>query len=52
MVYLALGVAFILEGLEVWILRIGDLRYAGPLTLVVVGLAIVVGGVQRTAGES
>ncbi len=52
MVYFALGLAFIMEALEVWTLRIGDLRYAAPLTLVVVGLAIVVGAVRRTAGET
>jgi hypothetical protein len=50
-VYLGIGVAFILEALEVWTLQIGDLRYVGPIALVVLGLAVVVGsmrGAQRS----
>lgn len=42
-IYLAVGVAFILEALEVWSLRISDLRYVGPLALVVAGVAMVIG---------
>lgn len=51
-VYLGIGVAFILEALEVWTLRIGDLRYVGPIALVVLGLAVVIGsmrGAQRSS---
>lgn len=50
-VYLGIGVAFILEALEVWTLQIGDLRYVGPIALVVLGLAVVIGsmrGAQRS----
>ena len=52
-VYLGIGVAFILEALEVWALQIGDLRFVGPVALVVLGLAVVIGsmrgGAQRTS---
>jgi hypothetical protein len=50
-VYLGIGVAFILEALDVWTLQIGDLRYVGPIALVVLGLAVVIGsmrGAQRS----
>jgi len=46
-VYLAVGVAFVLEALDVWDLRFGDLRYLGPLALVVVGVAVIVGALAR-----
>ncbi|HSJ84103.1 MAG TPA: hypothetical protein VLA91_09835 [Acidimicrobiia bacterium] len=51
-VYLGIGVAFILEALEVWALQIGDLRFVGPIALVVLGLAVVIGsmrGAQRSS---
>jgi hypothetical protein len=51
-VYLGIGVAFILEALEVWELRIGDLRFVGPIALVVLGVAVVIGsmrGAQRSS---
>jgi hypothetical protein len=51
-IYLGIGVAFILEALEVWALQIGDLRYVGPIALVVLGLAVVIGsmrGAQRSS---
>jgi hypothetical protein len=51
-VYLGIGVAFILEALEVWTLRIGDLRYAGPIALVVLGLAVVIGSMRRIERSS
>jgi hypothetical protein len=45
--YLGIGVAFMLEAMEVWTLRIGDLRFVAPLALVVVGLAVVIGSLGR-----
>jgi hypothetical protein len=51
-VYLAIGIVFILEALEVWALQIGDLRFVGPLALVVLGVAVVIGsmrGAQRSS---
>ncbi|MGH8870457.1 MAG: hypothetical protein ACRDWS_00550 [Acidimicrobiia bacterium] len=47
-VYLGIGVAFVLEALEVWTLRLGDLRFIGPIVLVVLGLAVVIGSLGRT----
>lgn len=50
-IYLAIGVAFIFESLGAWSLGVGDLRYVGPLALVVAGLAVVVGSVTRANKE-
>jgi hypothetical protein len=47
LIYLIVGVALVLEALEVWTLHIGDLQYLGPLALVAVGLAVLVGSVGR-----
>jgi hypothetical protein len=46
-IYLGIGIAFALEAMEVWTLRIGDLRFVAPLALVVVGLAVVIGSLGR-----
>ncbi len=52
-IYLVVGVSFVLEALGYWTLRLSDLRYIGPLALVVAGMAVVVGSVSRnTAGTS
>ncbi len=51
-VFLLIGVAFVLEALGVWTLLIGDLRYIGPIALVVVGVAVVVGSIGRSNRES
>ncbi len=48
LLYLGIGVAFILEALEVWTLHISDLRYIGPIALVVLGVAIVIGSMGRS----
>lgn len=48
LLYLVIGVAFILEALEVWTLHISDLRYIGPIALVVLGVAIVIGSMGRS----
>jgi hypothetical protein len=51
-VYLGIGVAFILEATEVWALRIGDLRFAGPIVLVVLGVAVVIGSMRSAQRSS
>lgn len=47
LIYLALGIAFTLEAMDVWSLSVSDLRYIGPLALVVAGAAVVVGSLNR-----
>lgn len=47
LIFLLVGVAFTLEALEVWTLSVSDLRYVGPLALLVVGAAVVVGSVNK-----
>ena len=42
-VYLGVAIAFILEALGFWALQIGDLRYVGPIALVVLGIAVAIG---------
>ena len=37
----AFGVVFTLEALDVWEFSLGDLRYAGPLVLVTIGVILV-----------
>ena len=47
-VYLTVGLAFVAEALGWWDLQVGDLRYAGPLALVVVGIVIAFGSLAGT----
>jgi len=47
LIFLALGIAFTLEAMDVWSLSVSDLRYIGPLALVVAGAAVVVGSLNR-----
>jgi hypothetical protein len=47
-VFLLVGVALILEALDVWTVQISDLRYIGPIALVVVGVAVVIGSMGRS----
>ena len=42
-VYLGVAIAFILEALGFWTLQIGDMRYVGPIALVVLGIAVAIG---------
>lgn len=51
-IYLVLGVVFFLEGLDVWTLKLADLRYIGPLALLVLGLAVVVGSLGRSEARN
>lgn len=46
-VYLILGVAFILEALDVWTVRLADLRLLLPGALVVIGIAVIIGTVGQ-----
>jgi hypothetical protein len=46
-VYLILGVAFILEALDVWTVRLTDLRLLVPGALVVIGIAVLIGTVGQ-----
>lgn len=52
LIYLIVGVALILEALEVWTLQIGDLQYLGPVALVAVGLAVVIGSIGRAGRQT
>lgn len=47
-VFLAVGLAFVAEALEWWDLQMADLRYAGPLALVIVGIAVVFGSIRSS----
>jgi len=45
--YLVIGLGMVAETLGWWDLTLRDLRYVGPLALVVAGLAVVAGSVAR-----
>lgn len=47
LIYLAAAVAFALEALGVWTLQLSDLRFVGPLALVVAGIAVLFGSWVR-----
>lgn len=46
-VYTGIGVAFLLEALGYWTLRVADLRVVGLLALLVIGLSVIVGTFAR-----
>lgn len=46
LVYLAVGLSFVAEALGWWDLQVADLRYAGPVALVVAGFAVMVGSIR------
>lgn len=46
-VYTGIGVAFLLEAMGHWTIRVTDLRVVGPLTLLVIGLRVIVGTFGR-----
>ena len=52
MVYLMVAIVFMLEALDVWTLKIGDLRYVGPIALVLIGLAVGIGSLGRGDTQS
>ena len=47
LIFLAIGVAFVLEAAGVWTIRVADLKLLGPLALVVIGVSIIAGAVTR-----
>jgi hypothetical protein len=51
-VYLVIGVAFVLEALDVWTVRIDDLRYLFPAALVAVGVTVIIGTMKRGDRQS
>jgi hypothetical protein len=51
-IYMGIGIGFLLEALEVWTLQISDLTVVGPLALVILGLAVVVGSLGRTGQKT
>jgi len=51
-IYLGIGIAFLLEALEVWTLQISDLTVVGPMALVILGLAVVIGSLGRTGQQT
>ncbi|MEX0863478.1 MAG: hypothetical protein WD269_01220 [Acidimicrobiia bacterium] len=46
-IYLALGVAFLLEAMDIWTVRVADLRILFPAALVAIGIAVIIGTVAR-----
>ena len=47
LIYFTIGAAFTFEALGWWSFQWSDLRLLGPLTLIAVGLAVVVGAIGR-----
>lgn len=50
LIFLAVGVAFVLEAADVWTIRVADLKLIGPLALVVIGVSIIAGALTRRNG--
>jgi hypothetical protein len=46
-VYLAIGLVFLAEAVGWWTFQWSDLRIIGPLALVLIGLAVLVGTMTR-----
>jgi small neutral amino acid transporter SnatA (MarC family) len=46
-IYLALGVAFLLEALDMWAFELGDLRLVGPIALLLIGIGVAAGAIGR-----
>lgn len=51
LVFLGLGIAFLFEASGAWDLDVEDLRFAGPLALVLVGVAVVIGALRSRDGQ-
>ena len=51
-VYQVVGIAFDFEPLDYWKFRLSDLRYIGPLALVVIGVTVLVGALTRRSPET
>ncbi len=50
-VFTVLGVLFLLEAGDVWTFALSDLRYLAPLALIVIGGAVLTGGLKRADAE-
>lgn len=46
-----LGVLFLLEAGDAWTFSLSDLRYLAPLALIVIGGAVLTGGLKRADAE-
>jgi uncharacterized integral membrane protein len=46
-VFTVLGVLFLLEAGDVWTFSLSDLRYLAPLALIVIGGAVLAGGLKQ-----
>jgi hypothetical protein len=51
-IYFGVAIALILEALGFWTLQIGDLRYLGPIALVVLGVAVTIGSMGASREQS
>lgn len=51
LVFLAVGVAFVMEALEYWAFGFRQLRWVGPAVLVVVGIGVLIGSWSRGASR-
>ena len=51
-VFVLLGLVFLLESLEVWSFSLRDLWLLGPLILIVLGGVIVINTLTRSRGQS
>ncbi|HSL25526.1 MAG TPA: hypothetical protein VLA54_04525 [Acidimicrobiia bacterium] len=47
LIYVAAGVVFLLEALDVWSLELSDLRIVAPIVLLVAGVAVIIGSLGR-----
>ncbi len=50
-VFTVLGLLFLLEAGDVWTFALSDLRYLAPLALIVIGGAVLTGGLKRADAE-
>ena len=51
-IYLVLGVAFLLEALDMWAFEIGDLRLLGPISLLLIGIGVAAGAIGRARRQT
>jgi small neutral amino acid transporter SnatA (MarC family) len=51
-IYLVLGVAFLLEALDLWAFELGDLRLVGPIALLLVGFGVAAGAIGRARRQT
>jgi hypothetical protein len=47
-IYLGFAFVLMLEALDIWVLQIGDLRYLGPIALVILGAALAIGSLASS----